>query len=54
MYVGSTGATRYLATLIMTLGHFEAFQTNTAHSTKLILALRHAKRMDGWIGLDKL
>ncbi len=38
----------------MTLGHFEAFQINTAYYTNLKLALRHAKRIDIWIGLDKL
>ncbi len=38
----------------MTRGHLEAFQINTAYCTKLKLALRHAKRIDGWIGPDKL
>ncbi len=38
----------------MTLGQFEAFQMNTAYCIKLKLALRHAKRMDGWIRLDRL
>ncbi len=36
----------------MTLGHFVAFQINTAYCTKLILELRHAKGTGGWIGLD--
>ncbi len=30
---------------------FVAFQTNTAYCTKLKLALRHARRIVGWIGL---
>ncbi len=40
----------------MTVGHFEAFQINTAYYTKLKLALSSAKRVDidRWIGLDKL
>ncbi len=50
----STGGTTYSATLQMTLGHIEAFQINAAYNTKLILALRHTKKSDGWIRLDKL
>ncbi len=38
----------------MILGHFESFQITTAYYTKLKLALRHAKEMDGWIGLDRV